>query len=110
MKTYYCWRCRQEMPFLEEDEWALVAPHFAHLIKDIQQYRIENNVDLGTALREAPLQAKKVFEEITGYMGMHPNAIGHHRLIEWGPECTHCGHLLRTPLAKACLHCGCKPD
>lgn len=98
------------MPFLEEDEWAQLAPSLSHMVEDIKLYRRENGVDLDSALKNAPLKAKNVFEEITGFTGVHPNAISHHRLSAWGPECIQCENLLRTPQASTCVYCGYKPD
>ena len=106
MKIYYCWRCCQMMPFLEEHEWSAVAPHLTHYIEDIKQYRQENNVDLATARREMKFKATEIFEEITGYKSIHPETITHHRLKNWGAECSNCGHLLRTQNAVFCAHCG----
>lgn len=96
------------MPFLEESEWAMIAPHVSNMIERIKQYRQQNGVDLKTALKEAPLAATKMFEVITGYADIPPNAIYHHRLKDWGAECPQCGNLLRTPQACACVYCGYK--
>lgn len=36
----YCWRCRADIPLLEEkEEWEIVAPHLFNAIQQIQKYR-----------------------------------------------------------------------
>lgn len=108
MKVYYCWRCRRTMPFLEENEWALISHYLPQITESIQRYRQEHEVGLEIALENAPFKAKEIFFAITGYNNVSPHAIYHHRLNAWGSECHHCGHLLRTPQANICVHCGMK--
>ena len=106
MKIYHCWRCCQKMPFLDEQEWTQVAPHLEHVIEEIKQYRKDNNVDLHTAKIKTKFKVTEIFEEITRYKNIHPEIIFHHRLKDWGAECSNCGYLLRTPKAAFCAHCG----
>ena len=110
MKIYYCWRCRQEMPFLNEREWTQIAPHLEHIMTDIKQYREENNVDLHTAKIKMKFRATEIFEQLTGYKDIDPQIIFHHRLNDWGQECSNCGYLLRTQNGAFCVHCGQKQD
>lgn len=78
----------------------------AQVVEEIKRYRKEHVVNFATALEQAPLRAKRLFEEMTGYTVRNPDSIGHERLSFWGAPCSQCGHLLRTPLARACAHCG----
>jgi predicted Zn-ribbon and HTH transcriptional regulator len=48
--------------------------------------------------------------ELTGVRETNPNALWHHRLSIYGPECRKCGHLLRTPKASFCANCGEKAE
>lgn len=50
----------------------------------------------------------KEYERITGVPGCHPNAIGHHRISDYGPPCKTCGKPLLAPKAKLCGACGAK--
>ena len=49
MKTYFCWRCDKDMPFLEESEWNQVSPLLEGAIQAIKDYREEHDCDLATA-------------------------------------------------------------
>ncbi len=106
MKTYYCWRCKKDMPFLEEDEWQQVSPHLTDAIRGIKEYRQKHGCDIATAHKYARPKAALLFEEITGMPGVQFDVIYHHRLADKGPECKKCGHLFRTPKASYCVNCG----
>lgn len=106
MKTYYCWRCMTDMPFLEEDEWSKVEPLLGNAAKEIKRYRAEHGCDLATARRNVKPEATKLFEEITGMPNVHFDVIFHHRLSAMGPECEKCAQLLRTAKATYCANCG----
>ena len=83
-KTLYCWRCKQDMPMLEEHEWQQIKPY----------------------MREWGRKALDTFFEITGLRETNKAAIGHHRVSLYGPPCRACGKPLRTPKAKLCAACG----
>lgn len=107
MKLYKCWKCNGEvMPFLEEDEWHRISPLLSNAAEAIKEYREINKCDLTTARLNCKPEATRIFEELTGMSGVHFETIYHHRLKQWGPECTQCSHLLRTPRAKLCANCG----
>lgn len=106
MRRYYCWRCEQKMPFLEEDEWETISPLLADAARAITSYRTEHDCDLATARRNCKPEAMIKLEEITGMPGIHFDTIYHHRLSDWGIECHECGELLRTPRANYCANCG----
>ena len=50
--------------------------------------------------------ALKEYERITGFVETNPNALHHHRISLYGPECRGCGRPLRTPKATRCASCG----
>lgn len=110
MRRYYCWRCKIEMPFLEEEEWQQVAPLLGDAVREIKAYRAKHQCDLATARRMVMSEAMTMFEALTGMPGVHFDVIFHHRLADWGPECKKCGHLFRTPRASYCANCGQKVE
>ena len=92
MKMLWCWRCKREMPMLDQEEWRRVRPQ----------------IDKGTGpeLRDRIFGAFLAeYERITGYHETNPNAIWHHQLSFYGPPCAKCGKPLRTPRAKLCGAC-----
>ena len=108
MKIYYCWRCRTEVPMLEEHEWQEILPLLKIDIKSIKEYRQQYNCDLSTATAAVGHKACKKYKELTGYNETNHVALYHHRLSLSGPECKRCGHLFRTPNASYCANCGLK--
>lgn len=36
MKTYYCWKCQANLPFLDEEEWKQVSPFLVDAIQAIK--------------------------------------------------------------------------
>jgi len=106
-KIVYCWRCQIDLPMLEEGEWDDVLPRLTRGIRDMQAYRQIN----GGSILEAKMHAYgdgalERYFKITGFRETNINALWHHRLSLYGPPCSSCGKLLRTPRAKFCAACG----
>jgi len=89
MKMLWCWRCKSEMPMLDEDEYRRVT------VTGIQNPNF--------ATRFAHMLAE--YERVTGYPETNHNAVYHHRLSLYGPPCKSCGKPLRSPKAKLCGSC-----
>jgi len=89
LKILYCWRCQMDVPMLDEAEW---APVEAFLMCEVT--------------RNMNRQALDEYERVTGYRETNPAALWHHRILVYGPPCTHCGKPLRTRQAKLCAACG----
>ena len=106
MKWYFCWRCQCDVPMLEEKEWAEMAPLLTNPIQRIKAYREKHGCDLKVAQQHALKPASEKYLELTGFKESNVNAIYHHRLSAYGPECSNCGHLFRTVKAKFCANCG----
>lgn len=109
MKIMWCWRCKQDVGMLEEDEYAVIDKLYRECIKNAKKYREIN----GSSLENTPLNdlfkpVSVEYEKITGYKNFHHNATIHHRLLNYGPPCVKCGKPLRTPRAKMCAACGAK--
>jgi DNA-directed RNA polymerase subunit RPC12/RpoP len=109
-KMLYCWRCKREVPMLDEHEWELIKPGLTETQEGIKAHRKAH----GTSLREALVRvygsgALRRYFELTGFREANINAILHHRLSQFGPPCATCGKPLRTPRAKLCVECGTVP-
>lgn len=94
------------MPFLDELEWVLIEPTMQHGKQPILEYREKHGCDLKTARENVRTKPMEAFLEITGVDNIHWDVIHHHRLKDWGEECSDCGHLFRTPTANFCVSCG----
>jgi hypothetical protein len=106
-KTLHCWRCKTDIPMLEEHEWEQVMPALTEGIRQIQQYRRDHNLTLAeTKSRVFGQEALERYFQITGMRETNANALWHHRLSQFGPPCSACGKPLRTPRAKLCAECG----
>lgn len=109
MKMMWCWRCKQEMPMLDEEEYKKISDLYYHCIRSVKNYRKEND----TTLAESPVDklfepVRIEYENMTGMANCHHNAIMHHRISVYGEPCISCGKPLRTPRAKICTSCGVK--
>ena len=104
---HHCWRCGTRVPLLDDAEWEEIAPLLGNAIQDVKRYREETGVTLSEAIKPGFGQAARTkFFELTGYEETNANAIWHHRRSIFGPPCSSCGQLLRTPQARFCAHCG----
>ena len=94
------------MPFLDEKEWKTISPLLDEAMREIKNYREVHGCALHTARNSITSNATMKFEELTGVSGVNYEIIWHHRLADWGPECSACGHLLRTNKTSYCANCG----
>ncbi len=110
-KTVYCWRCKTELPMLDEQEWAELSQCMTDEIRDVQAYRQTHAATLEEASHVFKGQAAlDRYFEITGIRERDVHNIWHHRLSLLGPPCEACGKPLRTPQAKLCAACGAHPS
>lgn len=91
MKILWCWRCKVDIPMLNEAEWERVWAAHEDAAHDHGDGR-------PAALAE--------YERLTGFKETNFNAIFHHRVSRHGPPCARCGKVLRTKLASKCFECG----
>ena len=92
---------------LTEPEWAQVHPLLQQAIADVKRYREAHGTSLAESLKPGlGDSARAKYRELTGYEETNVNAIWHHRLSDFGPPCSKCGELLRTPKASSCTACG----
>lgn len=97
MKMIWCWRCKMEVPMLDEEEFAAAHKLINEAMKDIHSGKVREE-------RFKPLF--DYYKEITGWDETEPNAIMHHRIILYGPACEKCGKPYRTAKAVFCAACG----
>ncbi len=88
MKILWCWRCRMDLPMLDDEEYRLVQ----------SKVRLSDPEPFKDALSE--------FNRLTGFAETNINAVWHHRASDFGPPCPQCGKVLRTPVASKCFECG----
>ena len=106
MQMLWCWRCKSEMPMLDEIEFAEVRTVHQQCITATKEFRRGSGLPMDHAsVKERMLPLLLLYEQMTGYVETNPNAVMHHRLSQYGPPCKRCGKPLRTPLAKVCGAC-----
>ena len=106
MQYLWCWRCKAEMPMLDEAEYAVARG----LYHDGMRAKKEFREKWGVSLKDGSLEERfrpllAWYEDLTGFHETNENAIMHHRLSKYGPPCQNCGKRLPTPSAKLCGAC-----
>jgi hypothetical protein len=91
VKPLWCWRCKREVPMLDEEEYRRVYSLF--------------NTGVGNSLERLWGPLRREYERITGLPAVHRGDIVHHRLALYGPPCKACGKPLRSQRAKLCGAC-----
>ncbi len=95
MEIKYCWRCKMDVPMLDDEEYAIASKLYAKGIKVLKKDRQERFKEL-----------LDYYNDLSGFGETEPNAIMHHSLEEIGSDCEKCGKPYRTPKAKLCAACG----
>ena len=93
---------------LDESEYERISRTYEECIRSAKGTRIvpELPVEDVAGIDALFRPVRDLYEELTGWQGMHHNAIMHHRLALYGPPCVACGKPLRTPRASFCVACG----
>lgn len=94
MKMLYCWRCKMEVPMLDEIEFKKAAELYSA------------GFSRKGSLEERMKPLLDYYKEVSGWDETVPNAIMHHRIEQYGPPCEKCGKPYRTPQATLCAACG----
>lgn len=106
MQWLWCWRCKADMPMLEEDEYAEIRRVYGDCTKATKEFRQRWNVSLkDTPLSDLYRPVRAKYSELTCLGELNESVIMHHRLSLYGPPCKRCGKPLRTPNAKLCGAC-----
>ena len=95
MEIKYCWRCKIDVPMLNEQEYAIAYELYGKAFKTA-----------GATRKDRFKELLDYYNGLTGFGETEPNAIMHHRIEQYGPECESCGKPYRTPKAKLCAACG----
>ena len=103
-KTLWCWRCRCDVPMLDEAEWQAVTTPWVGLTRAAAAKHAAAAGAQGLPAREDAILAE--YRRITGFPETNAAAVMHHRLANYGPPCPKCRKPLRTPRASFCAACG----
>ncbi|RKQ43395.1 hypothetical protein BXY85_4017 [Roseivirga pacifica] len=101
MKELWCWRCKMEIPMLDEEEYAIAHKLYGEALGRRKP---------GMTREESFKPMLNYYKEVTGFEETEPNAIMHHRIAQYGPPCENCGKPYRTPKASFCAACGNKRE
>jgi hypothetical protein len=111
MKVMWCWRCKMDVPMLDEEEYAVVSDLLRRGMSALKEFRQEHNLPLDDSpTRECFRPVREAYRRMTGMDEPNHNAIMHHRISIYGPPCARCGKPLRTPRAAFCAACGLAVD
>jgi len=92
MKTLWCWRCKMDVPMLDDDEFKKAKELYSLGFKSAKSDKFQPLLDY--------------YNGLTGFEETEPNAIMHHQISQYGPLCENCGKPYRTRLATFCAACG----
>lgn len=90
-----------DVPMLDETEWDYLHGIYANNVLPL--LNSSNKSLTRPAIWKPFLDA---YYKITGFLETEPNAIWHHRLSLYGPNCVACDKPLRSPGANFCAACG----
>ncbi|MDF2188754.1 hypothetical protein [Paraflavitalea sp. CAU 1676] len=97
MKMMWCWRCKMEVPMLEDEE----EQH----VREIMDRGPEQEAG-GLMLHERLKLILNYYNILTGWEETNFNAVMHHMVGLYGPPCEQCGKPYRTTKATFCAACG----
>jgi hypothetical protein len=96
---------------LDEVEFKKIQELYSAAFKATKEFRQQHNMpldDLDIDARFEPV--RKEYERLTGWKEQHQNAVMHHRIALYGPDCPKCKKPFRTPQARFCAACGYEKD
>ena len=101
MKILWCWRCKQEVPMLDEAEYEIVvANQFKKAVEELGSTGSDERVQ-----QRILTLVSAEYERLTGIHISDPWHVFRHVQAGFGPPCTHCGKPLRTARARLCGAC-----
>ncbi|NOU59622.1 hypothetical protein [Marinifilum caeruleilacunae] len=99
MEIKYCWRCKLKVPMLDKEEFKIASKLYSKALKNTKSNKQERFQEL-----------LAYYNNLTGFAETEPNAIMHHAIEYYGPDCVKCGKPYRTPKANICAACGNKRE
>jgi hypothetical protein len=87
-----------EVPMMDEGEYAIAFSLYGKGMNNVK----EGKSDLESAFDEL----LDYYNGLSGFGETIPNAIMHHCLLNFGPDCPNCKKPLRTKKARYCAACG----
>jgi hypothetical protein len=107
MKIMWCWRCKIEVPMLDEEEFKVIDELYWQGSSAVKEFRQKHNLPLeNCSIEERFRPMCEKYKEMTGFTETNHLAIMHHRISIYGDDCQSCGKPLRTPQANFCAACG----
>ena len=119
MQVQWCWRCREEVPMLDDEEWAVIMrahQHWGQPERSLAVINAERATRGLSPLKPQPAEQHPTlhryqyllagYQLFTGVEESNPNVVWHHVRSLYGPACEACGKPLRTPKARVCAACG----
>lgn len=87
------------VPMLDEEEGKIASKLLAEGFQEAKK-------DRKTPLNENFKKLLDYYNNLTGFEETNPNAIMHHFIDMYGPDCENCGKPYRTETATFCPKCG----
>ena len=107
MQIRYCWRCRADVPMMDEVEFSAWSLVYESCLSSAKSDRREADRDFLPARNAAHFaEARRYYSQATGAPETDADEIRRHRLQSLGPQCPHCGKPKRTSRASICAECG----
>lgn len=98
MKIRYCWRCRMDVPMMDGEEAKIASELYAEGFQEMKRSKKYSKENFRKLL--------DYYNNLTGFGETNPNAILHHVIDLYGPDCENCGKPYRTKEATYCPKCG----
>jgi predicted amidophosphoribosyltransferase len=99
MKVRYCWRCGIDVPMLDKYESQIASELYSEAFQEFKKLK-------KIPFKENFTKLLDYYNTLTGFGETEPNAIMHHFIDLYGPDCENCGKPYRTYKASFCAGCG----
>lgn len=108
MKIQWCWKCKRDVPMLDENEWAIVFALHMESVNSQKRHGHEDTPENKSVALDRYATFCLTLEGITGERSADPRTcIWHrHRIAARGAPCAQCGKVMRGPGASQCFECG----
>jgi hypothetical protein len=101
MQILWCWRCKMDVPMLDEREYkVVVTDQMQNAVRELAHCGSDKEVQQ----RTLELMAAE-YERLTGFQIADPWHIFRHTPVGLGAPCSFCGKPLRTARARLCGNC-----